>query len=181
MFGLGKKYNYESLADAIKIVVPHDDEKEFCVKTIKDSISDGGSAFESSKYRFGYMDSERKNLNPSHKQLPFFVFYDLITESYLQLTRKINSQDDLWSRISILLINHNLNQFKSQLDSEIYYNHEIEYHVDNSNMIFNSTEFVIYKMSIENDSAIGLLPVNSYNQLIKLLDKTPIELKIMNG
>lgn len=79
--GLGKKYKYESLIDAIRIVVPHQEEQDFFAKTLEETISNNSSAFEGSKYRFGLIDSERNLLKPPSKELPFFVFYDLINVS----------------------------------------------------------------------------------------------------
>ena len=139
---------------------------------------DKDSVFENDKYRFGYMDSERGHLKRNSKNLNNYVFYDLITESYLQLARKIKNQDDLWSRISVLLIHYDCNHLRQQLDFEIYDNKDLEYSIDNANNIFDTNDYVIYTLAIENDSAIGLVSKENFDMIRNILKNTDLNIEI---
>ncbi len=179
MLGFKKKNNNtEELLKVLDLIIPHQDERDFMKETLLKLTNDKDSAFENGKYRFGYMDSERSHLDKKSKNLDTYVFYDLITESYLQLTRKINNQDDLWSKISVLLINYDCNHLRPQLDFQIYDNNDVEYSIDNANSIFDTDDYVIYSLTIKSDSAIGLISRDSFNLIRELLKDTELMIKI---
>jgi len=168
----------EELLRALDFIIPHEDERSFKKETIMKLSNDKDSAFENSKYRFGYMDSDRSHLSKKSKSLNSYVFYDLITESYLQLTRKINNQDDLWSKISVLLINYDCNHLRPQLDFNIYDNKDVEYSIQNANELFDTDDYVIYSLAIKDDSAIGLLSKENYNIIREILRNTELTIEI---
>jgi hypothetical protein len=167
----------EDLKKAIEIIIPHEHEKQF-YKSALDKVSENpNELFESGKYRFGYSDSNRHNLNLNSEELPKYLFFDLVTEVYLPLKRKIKSKDLLWSHLSVFLVNYDCNHLRRQLDFNIYDNKDINFTVDNSSRVFADSEYVVYLLKVHEDEALGFLRRDKFDELKNLLAIKDIEIK----
>jgi hypothetical protein len=167
----------EDLKKAIEIIVPHENERQFYKSTVDKVSENPNELFESGKYRFGYPDSDRQNLTPDSKELPKYLFFDLLTEIYLPLKRKIKDKDLLWSNLSVFLINYDCNHLRRQLDFNIYENKDINFTVDNSSNVFADSDYLVYLLKIHQDEALGFLHRNKFDELKSLLTINDIEIR----
>jgi hypothetical protein len=167
----------ENLKKAIEIIVPHENERQF-YKSIVDKVSENpNELFESGRYRFGYPDSDRPNLTPDSKELPKYLFFDLLTEIYLPLKRKIKDKDLLWSNLSVFLVNYDCNHLRRQLDFNIYGNKDTNFTVDNSSKVFADSDYMVYLLKIYQDEALGFLHRDKFDELKSLLTINDIEIR----
>ena len=167
----------KDLKKAIEVIVPHENERQF-YKCIMDKVSENpDELFESGKYKFGYPDSDRENLTPESKELPKYLFFDLLTEIYLPLKRKVKDKDLLWSSLSVFLVNYDCNHLRRQLDFNIYENKDIDFTVENSSKVFADSDYLVYLLKIHQDEALGFLHRDKFNELKRLLTIDDIEIR----
>jgi len=167
----------EALKNAIDIIVPHESEKQFYKKTL-DKVNDNPhELFENGKYKFGYADSARGDLTLNNTELAKYLFFDLLTESYLQLSRRITSKDLLWSTLSVFLINYDCNHLRRQLDFNVYDNKAIDISIDNASSVFADSEHLVYRLRVHRDEAIGFLHKSKFGELVKILTPDGFEIK----
>ena len=167
----------EDLKKAIEIIVPHENERQFYQSTLDKVSENPNELFESGRYRFGYPDSARQNLTPDSKELPKYLFFDLLTEIYLPLKRKIKDKDLLWSNLSVFLVNYDCNHLRRQLDFNIYENNDINFTVDNSSKVFADSDYLVYSLKIHQDEALGFLHRDKFDELKSLLTINDIEIR----
>jgi hypothetical protein len=167
----------EDLKKAVDIIVPHDNEKQFYKTTLDLAAKNPNDLFENGRYRFGYLDSKRDHLTPDNRDIPKYLFFDLLTEIYLQLRRKIINKDSLWSTLSVFLVNNQCNHLRKQLDFNIYDNKEIDFTVDNASRVFADSDYMIYLLTVHEDEALGFLHKDKFDGLKNLLRIKDIELK----
>src|SRR6187549_316680 len=138
----------EDLKKAIEIIVPHENEKQF-YKSILDKVEDNPSdLFENGKYRFGYSDSLRNDLTTNNKEIVKYLFFDLLTETYLQLRRRVINKDFLWSTLSVFLVNYECNHLRRQLDFNIYDNKDVDFTIENASTVFADSDYLVYLLKV---------------------------------
>jgi hypothetical protein len=167
----------QDLKKAVEIIVPHEDERQFYKSTLDKVKGNPNELFENGKYRFGYSDSVRHSLTLDSKELPKYLFFDLLTEVYLPLKRKIKNKDLLWSNLSVFLVNYDCNHLRRQLDFNIYDNKDIDFTIDNSSAVFADSGYLVYLLKIHQDEALGFLHRDKFDELKNLLRIEDIEIR----
>jgi hypothetical protein len=92
----------DDLKRGIEIIVPHEEQRQFYKRVVDTVNRNPNEIFENGKYKFGYSDSDRNGLTPEIARFLSILFFDLLTETYLPLKRRIINKDLLWSNLSVL-------------------------------------------------------------------------------
>lgn len=163
--------------EALEIIVPHEENKNYYKKVLENGESDSTLYFENGTYKFGYSDSNRSFLLHNKENIFEYVFYDLLTEEYLKLSRKIKNKDDLWTNLSGLLINYERDDLRKKLDFNIYDNKDYVFDLESCSTIFEDENTVVFELKIDNDQSIGLTSRLYFNQLKEMLKSTKLKIK----
>lgn len=164
------------LIEALEIIVPHEENREYFKKVLESGNSDINFFFEEEIYKFGYTDSNRSFLFQDRKDIFEYVFYDLLTEEYLIPIRKIQNKDNLWSSLSILLINYERNDLRNNLNINLYDNKDYVFDIARCSNILEDENTVVYELKIYDDKSIGLATKFDFTRLKELLKLSKLEI-----
>lgn len=103
------------------------------------------------------------------------VALDILSEGFVSIINS-NFDDNLWRRLSSLLIYNDAEELRPKLTDEIYVK-EQKYTYKNSNMIFEGTEFNLILIKILELEALGLVKKNNYEKLENVCLSLNIEIE----
>ncbi|MBB6463606.1 hypothetical protein [Flammeovirga kamogawensis] len=170
----------ETYLNIIELIVPEGGMKEDLKNDIKSFFKNPQIAFNDSNEYIGVL-CYRPEVTPKTSNLHEFYFFDILTESFLQLINGEVNKDELWRKMSVLLIVNDLNEFRSKLDYEIYENETKNYSWSNTNEIINSPNYKVYGLTVENDMAVGIINSKYFDKFQELISQTDIKLTVLSN